>query len=187
MMVDCWRRLYFYWKSRRNWKSVTWHYTYEWHAHKMKGGFLFAFFCCARSIVFSRFAFDSVTVIFAAWKSLTQPHTRPPVNTGHPSNAGHVHSKHPPSAGQHHAKTSSTAASSATTSNRSHNPYISETDTENESEPPTPRGKPRFYCSPTERMVEPSPVCDNTALLTLFPSLTCYLQASCLVQTAPAA
>jgi len=37
MMVDCWRRLYFYWKSRRNWKSVTWHYTYEWHAHKMKG------------------------------------------------------------------------------------------------------------------------------------------------------
>lgn len=37
MMVDCWRRLYFYWKSRRNWKSVAWHYTYEWHAHKMKG------------------------------------------------------------------------------------------------------------------------------------------------------
>lgn len=37
MMVDCWRRLYFYWKSRRNWKAVAWHYTYEWHAHKMKG------------------------------------------------------------------------------------------------------------------------------------------------------
>lgn len=40
MMVDCWRRLYFYWKSRRNWKSVTWHYTYEWHAHKMKGTYM---------------------------------------------------------------------------------------------------------------------------------------------------
>jgi hypothetical protein len=40
MMVDCWRRLYFYWKSRRNWKSVAWHYTYEWHAHKMKGAYI---------------------------------------------------------------------------------------------------------------------------------------------------
>jgi hypothetical protein len=40
MMVDCWRRLYFYWKSRRNWKSVAWHYTYEWHAHKMKGNLI---------------------------------------------------------------------------------------------------------------------------------------------------
>lgn len=37
MMVDCWRRLYFYWKSRRSWKSVSWHFAYEWHAHKMKG------------------------------------------------------------------------------------------------------------------------------------------------------
>jgi hypothetical protein len=44
MMVDCWRRLYFYWKSRRNWKSVAWHYTYEWHAHKMKGNVAH---CCA--------------------------------------------------------------------------------------------------------------------------------------------
>lgn len=39
MMVDCWRRWTFYWKSRRNWKAVAWTYTYEWHAHKMKGEF----------------------------------------------------------------------------------------------------------------------------------------------------
>ena len=54
MMVDCWRRLYFYWKSRRNWKSVTWHYTYEWHAHKMKGDFFFSFlFSVVREVLCS--------------------------------------------------------------------------------------------------------------------------------------
>jgi hypothetical protein len=37
IMVDCWRRLIHYWRSRRNWKTIMLHYTYEWHAHKMKG------------------------------------------------------------------------------------------------------------------------------------------------------
>ena len=40
MMVDCWRRLVFYWKSRRSWKAVNWHFTYEWHSHKIKGSLL---------------------------------------------------------------------------------------------------------------------------------------------------
>lgn len=91
-------------------------------------------------------------MIFLAWKSLTQPtqglpsalfnrpHSTPhKSSTAHSAHAAssHPHSTtltlHPPS-----SSSAASVASSANTSVRSHNPYISET--ESESETVTPRG-----------------------------------------------
>ena len=36
MMVDCWRKLVCYWKGRRRWKALNWHFNYSWFAHKAK-------------------------------------------------------------------------------------------------------------------------------------------------------
>ncbi|KAJ1408134.1 hypothetical protein B484DRAFT_436321, partial [Ochromonadaceae sp. CCMP2298] len=36
MMVDCWRRLMHYWRSRRNWKAVACAYHVGWAEHKLK-------------------------------------------------------------------------------------------------------------------------------------------------------
>lgn len=37
MMVDCWRRLYMFWRARKNWKSFTCNLSYQWYRTKTKG------------------------------------------------------------------------------------------------------------------------------------------------------
>jgi hypothetical protein len=36
MMVDCWRKLVCYWKGRRRWKALNWHFNYGWFTHKAR-------------------------------------------------------------------------------------------------------------------------------------------------------
>lgn len=37
IMVDCWRKLKYFWNCRKNWKSFQWHYRYTWYTNKTKG------------------------------------------------------------------------------------------------------------------------------------------------------
>jgi hypothetical protein len=52
MMVDCWRRLLLYWKSRKNWKAFNWNLSYSWYKTKAK-------------------------LIFDAWRTIVPPKKKP--------------------------------------------------------------------------------------------------------------